>query len=145
MAGLLPALAHSREAGVPSQPMENAAPAGMQLAQSGDVEVYYDGLGRRVLIDSYTGEILSIQRPRRNERRAARRETRDRYYLDDPADMERLRRDRMRQLRPAPRRRKILMLFRRRKNTRRKPSRKHRARASRRRAPFPASRSSASR
>ncbi|MGO4834852.1 hypothetical protein AB4144_21610, partial [Rhizobiaceae sp. 2RAB30] len=61
----------------------------LQLAQSGDVEIYYDGRGRRVLVDSYTGEILAIQEPRRqfnreSQRRAEReRELRrpGRYYL----------------------------------------------------------------
>ncbi|MDP3896477.1 MAG: hypothetical protein Q8Q62_07360, partial [Mesorhizobium sp.] len=37
----------------------------VQLAQSGDIEVYYDELGRRVIADAATGEILSIERPRR--------------------------------------------------------------------------------
>lgn len=71
------------------------------LAQAGDVEVYYDGQGRRVIVDAFTGEVLSIDRPRRqpnreSQRRAEReRELRQsgRYYLDDPEDMERFRRD----------------------------------------------------
>lgn len=76
--------------------------AGMlQLAQSGDVEIYYDGRGRRVLVDSFTGEILAIQEPRRqisreSQRRMDRaRELRrpGRYYLDDPEDMQRFLRD----------------------------------------------------
>ena len=74
---------------------------GPRLAQAGDVEVYYDGQGRRVIVDAFTGEILSIDRPRRQygregQRRAEReRELRrpGRYYLDDPEDMERFRRD----------------------------------------------------
>jgi len=82
------------------------APAeGIQLAQPGDVEIYYDEFGRRVVVDAYTGEIISVERPRRSERRVKRdqmRERRDamrgeeRYYLDDPKDMERLRREKMR-------------------------------------------------
>ncbi|MFU0505979.1 L,D-transpeptidase family protein [Pseudaminobacter sp. NGMCC 1.201702] len=65
------------------------------LAQSGDVEIYFDGNGNRVLVDSYTGEVIAVQPPRRVLRqRELRRE--DRYYLDDPEDMERLRRDRER-------------------------------------------------
>lgn len=73
----------------------------LQLAQSGDVEIYYDGRGRRVLVDSYTGEILAIQEPRRQySRESQRRMDRERelrrpgrYYLDDPEDMQRFLRD----------------------------------------------------
>ena len=84
------------------------AAAGLQLAQAGDVEVYYDGRGRRVIVDAYTGEIIAIE-PRGERRRPMRRPMRERadperYYLDDPEDMARLRRDRMMELgrRPAP-------------------------------------------
>ena len=68
----------------------------MRLAQNGDVEVYYDGRGRRVIVDPYTGEILAVQpaRPMR-EYEPPRRE---RYYDDDPEDMARLRRDQQRDL-----------------------------------------------
>jgi hypothetical protein len=50
----------------------------LQLAQEGDVEVYYDQYGRRVIVDAYTGEVLSVERPRRvyrspEERRVIRR------------------------------------------------------------------------
>jgi lipoprotein-anchoring transpeptidase ErfK/SrfK len=75
---------------------------GIQLAQAGDVEIFYDGNGNRVIIDAYTGEIIAVQPPRRvrpMNRPALRRELRareldrdERYYLDDPDDMERLRR-----------------------------------------------------
>jgi lipoprotein-anchoring transpeptidase ErfK/SrfK len=75
----------------------------LRLAQSGGLEVYFDGQGRRVIIDSRTGEVVAIQpaRPqadRQAERRAERlrqldRRDSDRYYLDDPEDMARLRRD----------------------------------------------------
>jgi lipoprotein-anchoring transpeptidase ErfK/SrfK len=82
---------------------ETAALAeGLHLAQFGDVEIFYDGNGNRVILDAYTGEIIAIQPPRRVRpmnrqalRRALRREELDReerYYLDDPEDMERLRR-----------------------------------------------------
>lgn len=116
-AALLPAVA-----GAAQQPVHapRAAPAGaaspkdaVVLAQSGDIEVYYDGRGRRVIVDAWTGEILAIERPdvgarqreiRRAERqriererirreRAARAGEQDRYYVDDPEDMARLRRD----------------------------------------------------
>ncbi len=75
------------------------AAAGVMLAQSGDVEIYYDQRGRRVVVDAYTGEILSVERPRRAERQQLRqrrsqiRRDDGRYYLDDPEDMARLRRD----------------------------------------------------
>lgn len=82
------------------------AAGGIQLAQNRDVEVYYDEFGRRVIIDPYTGEILSVERPRRAERllrredmrarRDAMRGEQERYYLDDPQDMERLRRQKLR-------------------------------------------------
>jgi lipoprotein-anchoring transpeptidase ErfK/SrfK len=72
------------------------------LAQAGDVEIFYDGNGNRVIIDAYTGEIIAVQPPRRvrpMNRQAQRRALRlreldreERYYLDDPEDMERLRR-----------------------------------------------------
>ncbi|KAB2948578.1 MAG: murein L,D-transpeptidase [Rhizobiaceae bacterium] len=91
-------------AAVPARPIAE----GLRLAQAGDVEVYYDGRGRRVIVDAWTGEILAIERPDRGERqrelrrqqrerllreRAARRQEQERYYLDDPEDMARLRRD----------------------------------------------------
>ena len=75
---------------------------GLQLAQAGDVEVYYDGRGRRVIVDAYTGEIIAIE-PRRPMRRPLReRANPERYYLDDPEDMARLRRDRLEELGRAP-------------------------------------------
>ena len=54
-------------AGSPASPKP-----GLQLAQAGDVEVYYDGRGRRVLVDAYTGEIIAIE-PRGERRRPMRR------------------------------------------------------------------------
>jgi len=93
-------------------PAVGPATEGIQLAQSGDVEVYYDEFGRRVVVDAYTGEVISVERPRRmerrreamRERRAIMRGEEERYYLDDPEDMERLRRAKQRDLgvRPAP-------------------------------------------
>jgi len=72
------------------------------LAQSADVEIYYDEFGRRVIVDPYTGEVLSVERPRRlRERRDDLRRQRqdlrqERYYLDDPEDVARLRREKLR-------------------------------------------------
>ncbi|MEW9834137.1 L,D-transpeptidase family protein [Mesorhizobium marinum] len=100
------------EAAVPPAGDGAAVPAaaptarGLQLAQYGDVEVYYDEFGRRVIIDAYTGEVIAVERPRRGERRQrrdemrarrdARRGEQERYYLDDPEDMRRLREQKLR-------------------------------------------------
>ena len=54
-------------AGDPSPPEARIAAEGLVLVQSGDVEIYYDEFGRRVIVDAYTGEILSVERPRRAE------------------------------------------------------------------------------
>lgn len=71
------------------------------VAQNGDFDVYYDGRGNRVIVDTETGQVVAIQPPQtRFDRRALRRERLrnlgpvedDRYYLDDPEDMARLRR-----------------------------------------------------
>jgi lipoprotein-anchoring transpeptidase ErfK/SrfK len=74
------------------------------VAQAGDYEVFYDGRGNRVIIDAYTGKVIAVQPPQtRFNRRALRlRELgrgfdepppgSERYYLDDPEDMARLRR-----------------------------------------------------
>lgn len=93
---------------LPSSDKENAKPAaaGIVVAQNGDYEVYFDGKGNRVIVDSFTGKVVAIQPPQtRFDRRALRAEQRrrdallgaddDRYYLDDPQDMERFRRKRM--------------------------------------------------
>jgi lipoprotein-anchoring transpeptidase ErfK/SrfK len=93
----------------PDQPQPAARVEGLLLAQSDEVEIYYDQFGRRVLVDPYTGEVLGVERPRRLERRLDRRQLRreaprreNRYYLDDPEDMARLRRDRAARYRIAP-------------------------------------------
>jgi lipoprotein-anchoring transpeptidase ErfK/SrfK len=82
---------------------------GLQVAQNGDYEVFYDGRGNRVIVDSYTGKVIAIQPPQgRLDRRQLRLRERaqrldepppgsDRYYLDDPEDMARLRRRQMRE------------------------------------------------
>ncbi len=81
---------------------------GILVAQAGDYEVYFDGNGNRVIVDAYTGKVVAIQPPEtRFDRRALRAEQRrrdmrvapddDRYYLDDPQDMERFRRRQARQ------------------------------------------------
>jgi lipoprotein-anchoring transpeptidase ErfK/SrfK len=98
-ASVLPAGEHVR-------PAVRQAVEGIQLAQYGDVEIYYDEFGRRVVVDAYTGEVIAVERPRRAERRLRREAMRERrgvmrgeqerYYLDDPEDMERLRREKLR-------------------------------------------------
>ncbi len=75
-------------------------------AQSREVEVYQDRYGREVVVDVYTGEILDVREPRRDRRdreflfprdgRGAGGQQ-DRYYLDDPDDMVRLRREKRRE------------------------------------------------
>lgn len=74
------------------------------LAQDGNLDIYYDARGNRVIVDAETGKVIAIQPPKsRLDRRALRRETRlrelgrvpddnDRYYLDNPEDMARFRR-----------------------------------------------------
>jgi lipoprotein-anchoring transpeptidase ErfK/SrfK len=89
----------------PSAPARGAAqPGAVLLAQAGDVEVFFDGRGNRVIVDAYTGKVIAVQPPgTRLDRRALRFRERarrfdqpppgsDRYYLDDPEDMARLRR-----------------------------------------------------
>jgi len=80
------------------------AAEGILVAQDGNLDIYYDARGNRVIVDADTGKVIAIQPPQtRLDRRALRRETRlrqlgrvpdeeDRYYLDDPEDMARLRR-----------------------------------------------------
>lgn len=70
----------------------------IHLAQARQVEIFYDRYGREVLVDTYTGEVVAIREPRSSVRRfeefpiEPRRQ--DRYYLDDPSDVARLRRER---------------------------------------------------
>ncbi len=87
------------------QPARGAdAPGAIRLAQAGSLEVFYDGRGNRVIVDAETGRVIAVQPPgSRFDRRALRLRERarrldqpppgsDRYYLDDPDDMARLRR-----------------------------------------------------
>lgn len=62
----------------------------LRLAQSGEVEVYVDEYGRRVIVDAYTGEVLGYERPRvyssrEARRRAMRARELDRQYYDEEA------------------------------------------------------------
>lgn len=85
--------------GVPAM-SRPAVPAGLQLAQSEDVDVYIDARGRRVLVDVQTGEVLAVEEPRR---RGAIDRLRDAGILSaipggDPATVDRYRRFREQQL-----------------------------------------------
>ncbi|TPN75015.1 hypothetical protein FJ987_13915 [Mesorhizobium sp. CU2] len=85
----------------PAQPAQHRA---LMLAQDGNIDIYYDARGNRVLVDADTGKVIAIQPPgSRFDRRALRRqrmqelgrapaEDDDRYYLDDSEDMARYRR-----------------------------------------------------
>lgn len=82
-------------------PISKTADEGVQLAQASQVEVYFDGKGNRVIVDSYTGKVIAVQPPRgaiggRYDRRAERQRQlqRDRNYYDDGYQVERLPRDR---------------------------------------------------
>jgi lipoprotein-anchoring transpeptidase ErfK/SrfK len=80
---------------------------GILVAQDGNLDIYYDARGNRVIVDADSGKVIAIQPPgSRLDRRALRREALprqlgrapvedDRYYLDDPDDMARFRRKRM--------------------------------------------------
>lgn len=69
-------------------------PGLVQLAQVRDAEVYFDSRGNRVIVDSETGEIISVRPPdgptRAERRRQLRRESRrrqleeDQNFSDDP-------------------------------------------------------------
>ncbi|MGX7875069.1 L,D-transpeptidase family protein [Mesorhizobium sp. ORM6] len=81
-----------------------ASDNGILVAQDGNLDVYYDARGNRVIVDADTGKVIAIQPPQtRLDRRALRRQMRirelgrapagdDRYYLDNPDDMARFRR-----------------------------------------------------
>ena len=103
-------LAFGAQAAPSPQPVVEGTAArkaeGIQVAQNGDYQVFYDGKGNRVIVDAYTGKVLAIQPPQtRFDRRALRLENRqrrvervpddERYYLDDPEDMARFRRRQM--------------------------------------------------
>ena len=81
-----------------------AAAAGIKLAQAGDVEIYY----RRAGPARHRGRLYGGDRIQRRTSAAHCDAIRgpERYYLDDPEDMERLRRDQDAEIYrvPAPRR-----------------------------------------
>ncbi len=63
---------------------------GVQLAQAGEIDVYYDRYGRQVLVDRATGEVVAVE-PRRLTREEWRRQQRareldrqDEFLGDDP-------------------------------------------------------------
>ncbi|MBN9220110.1 MAG: L,D-transpeptidase family protein [Mesorhizobium sp.] len=98
-----------------ARPVRAAGSGGILLAQDGNLDVYYDARGNRVIVDADTGKVIAIQPPQtRFDRRTLRRDMRlrelgrapadDGYYLDDPQDTGRYRRrqDGDRMLGPAP-------------------------------------------
>ncbi len=105
-AGLLTSSAMASPTVDNAPPVVRAADSGgILLAQDGNLDVYYDARGNRVIVDAETGKVIAIQPPQtRLDRRALRRQMRerelgrapveddDRYYLDDPEDMARFRR-----------------------------------------------------
>ncbi|WP_274630222.1 L,D-transpeptidase family protein [Arvimicrobium flavum] len=58
------------------------APAGIQMAQMREVEVYYDRYGREVLVDPQTGQVIAVE-PRRLTRGEWRRMQRERQIFQD--------------------------------------------------------------
>ncbi len=85
-----------------------ASDGGILVAQEGNLDIYYDARGNRVIVDADTGKVIAIQPPQtRYDRRAFRRESGDRnlgpvtdddgYYLDNPDDTVRSRRQRLRE------------------------------------------------
>ncbi|MBM2713459.1 L,D-transpeptidase family protein [Mesorhizobium caraganae] len=105
-AGLLASSAMASPTVDSALPVVRAADSGgIVLAQDGNLDIYYDARGNRVIVDADTGKVIAIQPPQtRLDRRALRRQMRarelgrapveddDRYYLDDPEDMARFRR-----------------------------------------------------
>lgn len=55
---------------------------GVQLAQMGEIDVYYDKYGRQVLVDRYTGEVIAVE-PRRMTRQEWRRQQREQELRRD--------------------------------------------------------------
>ena len=56
-------------AALPDAGTTQSAPVkGLQLAQNGDVQIFYDEYGRRVILDTFTGEVVAVEEPNaRNE------------------------------------------------------------------------------
>lgn len=90
----------------PLAPTQPAAPARGEspvvLAQSADFDVYIDGQGREIIVDSRTGHVVEVNppgqrrfggEPMRQQQRARDLDRRS-YDLSDPRDRQRLRRDR---------------------------------------------------
>lgn len=104
-AGLVASSAFAAQyAGPQTATSHTTEPGAVLVAQAGDYEVFFDGRGNRVIVDADTGRVIAVQPPgSRMDRRALRLRERarrfdqpppgsDRYYLDDPDDMARLRR-----------------------------------------------------
>src|SRR5689334_12875393 len=69
---------------------ETARPApngAILLAQDGNIDIYYDARGNRVLVDADTGKVIAIQPPQsRLDRQAIRRQMRTQELGRAPAD-----------------------------------------------------------
>ncbi|TPO05934.1 L,D-transpeptidase family protein [Mesorhizobium sp. B1-1-5] len=104
-AGLVSSSAFAMPSADGAQAARPAERGALMLAQEGNIDIYYDARGNRVLVDADTGKVIAIQPPgSRLDRRALRRQMRmqelgrapaeddDRYYLDNPDDMARFRR-----------------------------------------------------
>ncbi|MEP5359959.1 MAG: hypothetical protein ABJQ57_11810, partial [Nitratireductor sp.] len=98
LAPLSPALASMPLAGLSGDEKRSVAAPGLLLAQGGDVEIFYDRAGNRVIVDAYTGEVIAIERPRRLPLRERSLPRRAGPSVNDPDALERYRRYRERQL-----------------------------------------------
>ncbi|RVA81124.1 hypothetical protein EN910_35855, partial [Mesorhizobium sp. M7A.F.Ca.CA.004.01.1.1] len=76
--GLLSANAIAAPTQDSAPPIVRAADTGgILVAQDGNLDIYYDARGNRVIVDADTGKVIAIQPPQtRLDRRALRRETR---------------------------------------------------------------------
>jgi hypothetical protein len=83
-AGLAPASA-SAVARTNGEPGDAASAKDVRLAQAREVEVYYDDLGRRVIVDAYSGQVIDVLPPARDHyrRRPWRDDFNGRDYEND--------------------------------------------------------------
>ncbi|MEQ9177843.1 MAG: L,D-transpeptidase [Nitratireductor sp.] len=98
LAPLSPALASMPLAGLSGDEKRSVAAPGLLLAQGGDVEIFYDRAGNRVIVDAYTGAVIATARPRRLPLRERTLPRRAGPSVNDPDALERYRRYRERQL-----------------------------------------------
>lgn len=97
LAATVSLLGTAAQAATGARQAETPGERGLQLAQSGEVDVVIDERGRRLVVDRVTGRVLGVmeREPEWRDRPVVREEPRQGgYRLDDPQDMERFRRDR---------------------------------------------------